>query len=159
MKTPGDTNRSTVGYAGMQQPCNSSVPVYYKTLAWGFVTGNGSVPSVPQMKQAMCDHGAVSVTVRATALFQAYTAGVFDEMDSGPINHAVVLVGWDDSKQAWLLKNSWDTTWGMSGYMWIKYTSNSVGYAAAWVDAADPVTPAGSKNSKSQSAPQNKQKP
>jgi cathepsin L len=136
MKKTGDAKRSIVAYVGKQQSCNKKAPASYKVTVWGFVKDNGSIPSVSQMKQAMCDHGAVSVTVRATNLFQAYTSGVFDESAPGSINHAVTLIGWDDSKQAWLLKNSWGPGWGDNGYMWIKYTSNNVGYAAAWVDAA-----------------------
>lgn len=144
MRTAGDTRRSVVSYVAAQNPCNNKATVYYKSLVWGFVTDNGSVPTVEQMKRVICEHGAVAVTVNATPLFQAYTSGVFDETDPGPINHAVVIVGWDDSKQAWLLKNSWGQ-WGIDGYMWIKYNSNSVGYAAAWVDAGTPVSVAGPK--------------
>jgi cathepsin L len=57
-------------------------------------------------------------------------------------NHVVTLIGWDDAKQAWLIKNSWGTSWGDTcgygderGYMWINYKTNNVGYAAAWVKA------------------------
>jgi len=42
------------------------------------------------------------------------------------------LIGWDDSKQSWLLRNSWSTTWGMGGYCWINYNSNNIGYGAIW---------------------------
>jgi cathepsin L len=139
LRDPGDTKRSLVGYTGAEQACTKS-PVFCKSLIWGFVEDNASIPAVPQMKRAICDHGSIAVTVTVTDLFQAYESGVFDETDPGPINHAVVLVGWDDAKKAWLLKNSWSTGWGMNGYMWIKYGSNSIGYAAAWVDAAAPVS-------------------
>ncbi len=58
----------------------------------------------------------------------------------GSINHGVTLIGWDDSKSAWLIKNSWGTGWGdvcgfgtERGYMWISYATNNIGFAAAWV--------------------------
>ena len=41
--------------------------------------------------------------------------------------HAVMCVGFDDAKQAFLVRNSWGTGWGIKGYFWMPYayaTSN-----------------------------------
>lgn len=35
--------------------------------------------------------------------------------------HCVDIVGHDDSKQAWLIRNSWGTSWGEAGYAWMPY--------------------------------------
>jgi C1A family cysteine protease len=35
--------------------------------------------------------------------------------------HAVVVVGYDDSTQFFLVRNSWGTTWGLGGYFWMPY--------------------------------------
>ncbi|NVM23602.1 MAG: hypothetical protein HWN68_17700, partial [Desulfobacterales bacterium] len=38
-------------------------------------------------------------------------------------NHLVSIVGWDDNKGAWIVKNSWGAGWGDSGYFYLCYDS------------------------------------
>ena len=47
-----------------------------------------------------------------------YRSGVFSNCGTS-INHAVLAVGYDASGN-WLVKNSWGTSWGMSGYITLK---------------------------------------
>lgn len=126
-------------------PANTATP--YRATAWDFVDRPNwnKVPGPDAMKKALCEHGPLAVAVEATGAFQAYTGGTFDETQQSFswINHGVVLIGWDDGQGAWLIKNSWGPGWGETGgygtekgYMWIKYGSNNVGIAAAWIDAA-----------------------
>ncbi len=51
------------------------------------------------------------------------------------------IVGWDDTKHAWRIKNSQNTTWGDQGYLWLDYTSNKIGSGATWVEAKVPLRP------------------
>lgn len=126
-------------YTASNGSCAAQPPGSYKVAAWGFVTVKAEVPTVAQIKGALVAHGPLAVAVYATPAFQSYTSGVFNENNnSHGINHGVVLVGWDDNKGAWLIRNSWGTGWGMSGYMWIAYGSNKIGYAATWVRPAAP---------------------
>ncbi|MCX8019672.1 MAG: C1 family peptidase [Chitinophagaceae bacterium] len=128
---------------GVEQPCSSAPAAtnYYAT-EWGVVDPSGDInkiPSVSAIKEAICKYGPVAASVQVTPLFQNYTNGVFFEFESNynnpTSNHAIVIVGWDDDKQAWLIKNSWGTDWGEDGYMWIKYNSNNIGRRAAWIVA------------------------
>lgn len=129
--------------AGVNQACGGGAPstTYYAT-DWGVVDPSGDISkiaSVAAIKDAVCKYGPIAVSVQVTPLFQNYTNGVFYEFNSNygspSSNHAVVLVGWDDDKGAWLIKNSWGTDWGEDGYMWIKYNSNNIGRRAAWIIA------------------------
>jgi cathepsin L len=139
----GDASEADVPYAatdGSSTMCGATTPL--RAVAWGYVAPDGGIPTVAAMKEALCTYGPLGITVRVTPLFQAYTEGIFDEHDPGPINHSITLIGWDDAKGAWLIKNSWGTSWGETGgfgtdrgYMWIAYDSNGIGTGAAWVQA------------------------
>lgn len=41
--------------------------------------------------------------------------------DSVEGGHAVCCVGYDDSRQAALIRNSWGTAWGLQGHFWMPY--------------------------------------
>ena len=41
------------------------------------------------------------------------------------LNHAVLLVGWDE--QSWIIKNSWGTNWGIRGFLYLPRGSNMCG--------------------------------
>lgn len=118
--------------------CVPSPAGLYKVAAWGFVTVKAQVPPVAALKLALAEHGPLAIAVNATDAFIHYggNGAVFNENNNSKINHAIVLVGWSDAKGAWLIRNSWGPTWGDGGYMWIKYGSNNVGYAATWVRPA-----------------------
>jgi cathepsin L len=127
--------------------CPTTVPTPYRASAWSFVNTAhwDQAPSPDAMKLALCEHGPIATAVFVDDTFQAYTGGTFDETGQAFdwINHGIVIIGWDDTKQAWLIKNSWGKGWGETGgfgsnkgYMWIKYGSNNIGIATAWVDAA-----------------------
>lgn len=36
--------------------------------------------------------------------------------------HAMLVVGYDDERQAFLVRNSWGKRWGLDGYCWIPYS-------------------------------------
>ncbi|RYY52143.1 MAG: hypothetical protein EOO05_22295, partial [Chitinophagaceae bacterium] len=123
--------------------CTESTPgTNYYASDWGIVDPSNDInkiASVANIKNALCKYGVIAASVYVTPLFQNYASGVFYEFANNtadPVsNHAIDIVGWDDDKGAWLIKNSWGTDWGEDGYMWIKYNSNNIGRRAAWVVA------------------------
>ena len=138
----GTAREEAVPYTATSGPPNPGVTTPYDAVATGFVNPSVQNPSVADLKRAMCQYGPLSVSVNATPLFQAYTGGVFNEGANSSTNHAVLLIGWDDDKGAWLIKNSWGNGWGSTagygdekGYMWIAYNSNRVGRWAQWIKA------------------------
>ncbi|OJH38880.1 hypothetical protein BON30_21915 [Cystobacter ferrugineus] len=135
------TNEGAVGaevepYLGQRSDC---IPPSGKmrALSWGYVNAEEVIPSTPAIKESLCRYGPIVSAVRATLAMQAYAEGVFNQDEKGPANHAVAIVGWDDEKGAWLVRNSWGGKMGIEWvYMWIKYQVNFIGTDASWIRAA-----------------------
>jgi C1A family cysteine protease len=138
-EVPGAVFETVFPYTATNAACTGSHnPHTYKINNWSYIAaGANGVPLDNDIKQAIYDHGPVSVAVCVGGAFQSYKSGVFNaatDTCSGTVNHAVTLVGWDDSQGCWILKNSWGKGWGEGGYMRIKYGTSKVGYAANYID-------------------------
>eukprot|EP00066_Takifugu_rubripes_P019982 XP_011609248.1 PREDICTED: cathepsin O isoform X2 [Takifugu rubripes] len=76
-------------------------------------------------------HGPLSVVVDALS-WQDYLGGIIQyHCSSKRSNHAVLVVGYDTTGDIpyWIVQNSWGTTWGDKGYVYMKVGSNICGIA------------------------------
>ena len=146
VNNPGLPLRLVVPYQDAQQPCAGNFDKPYQVLTWGYVTDSTDIPTTKQLKEALCTYGPLVIAIMADSAWFFDQGSVLQDFASDPnnvqVNHAVVLVGWDDSKGdngAWIIKNSWGTTCGIqvngspTGFMYIAYDSNNIGYSAAYV--------------------------
>ncbi len=144
---PGAVLAADDPYAATDAPCGGTYNHPYRITNWAYVGSESAVPGTDAIKQAIYTYGPVSVAVCAQELFQNYSGGVFNTSEScgsDVINHAVVLVGWNDNNGTdgyWILRNSWGASWGMSGYMYIGYGVSQVGYAANFIEYAGGPVP------------------
>jgi C1A family cysteine protease len=122
--------------------CDSET--FVKALTWDFVSAAPQkVAATEEIKRAIVVYGSVVSTISFDSCILLYGGGTFNE-EQNKINgrlrkgsHLVLIIGWDDEKQAWLVKNSYGKDWGENGFGWIKYGSNNIGLMAAFV-VADP---------------------
>jgi len=73
-----------------------------------------------QMKAALAQQ-PLAVAIEADKMvFQTYKSGVLTDAKCGTnLDHAVLAVGYgnENGQDYWLVKNSWNTTWGDQGYI------------------------------------------
>jgi hypothetical protein len=135
---PGAVLSSADPYQGIDAQCGGTYSHPYRISNWSYIASDDSVPTVNEIKQAIYTYGPIGAGIYAGSLFQAYSGGIFNTSESGTINHAIVLVGWTDTDNNgngyWILRNSWGTEWGESGYMRIAYGTSQVGYAANFIE-------------------------
>ena len=76
-------------------------------------------------KQSLADNKPVVVGMNINEGFSGLSAfnAVWNPNDGTPYagGHAMVVVGYDDSKGAFEIMNSWGTAWGDKGFFWVNY--------------------------------------
>jgi PKD repeat protein len=93
---------------------------------WGIENYVYVSSSTDAFKSALQEYGPLSVVLSVPDDWFYYVGGVYTptwEVTNGVgwANHAVVLVGWNDSEGCWIIKNSWGSGWGEQGYARVLY--------------------------------------
>lgn len=93
------------------------------------ISGHKDLPqSETKIAAQVYAHGPVSIGVDASS-FQTYTGGILTNCQDVQLDHAVLIVGYDDSNATpyWIIKNSWGVTWGEEGYIRVEKGTNQCG--------------------------------
>jgi len=80
--------------------------------------------------------GPLSICLDA-AHWQDYQSGVLTALECCPLlgkcsmDHCVQLVGYNSTAATpyWIVRNSWNTDWGVNGYIWLEMNKNTCGLA------------------------------
>jgi C1A family cysteine protease len=126
LKTTGTNLESCYPYTAQNGNCSSACPNWqnstYKINDWSDVS-SGSPPTASALKNALYTSGPVVAVFDVYTDFFSYRSGVYSYVTgSYEGGHAILIVGWNDADSAFIVKNSWDATWGESGYFRIAYS-------------------------------------
>jgi C1A family cysteine protease len=116
--------------------CYDATPfLQVNTREFRAITGDPPVTSLDEeaIKNAVMTYGPVITSMYSSwSEFHNYdtdTCLTYPGTESP--DHSVLIVGWNDTlcggEGAWIVKNSWGTSWGDAGYFYIKYGQANIG--------------------------------
>lgn len=95
----------------------------YKAKGWHYASATTYPQRVQDIKTALFTYGPVLATFAVYGDFFSYRSGVYSYTTGDYAGgHGVLIVGYDDVNQAFIVKNSWGTGWGEAGYFMIAYS-------------------------------------
>jgi len=109
----------TTGYSWATTPCSS------------FSCNNQDEDT---LKNNLVSYGPISIAADAST-WSSYTGGVMTSSSCSSsafkLDHAIQLVGYNEDADTpyWIVRNSWDTTWGVDGYIYLEMGTNTCGLA------------------------------
>jgi len=116
-------------YTAENTPCTfNAAYIDAKLSSWTYVTQS---QSEPEMVNYLVAHGPLSICVDAEP-WQFYSGGILmASACSTSIDHCVEAIGYNTAASTpyWIVRNSWGTDWGLSGYIWLQYGQDTCAMA------------------------------
>lgn len=81
------------------------------------------------MVAALMKYGPAQIGIDASCV-EGYTGGIITNCTSNNVDHAVAIVGADTDSNGidyWLVRNSWNTTFGEGGYFRVQRDTQQMG--------------------------------
>lgn len=150
----GAVLESCDAYTANNVACNAACTIQKRLTGWRIIAAD-SVPPTATLKDHIYNNGPVYTALYTGDANDPAFQTEFNNYDGDTtlyytgtwtINHAVLIVGWDDDQShaggtgAWICKNSWGTSWGgtcdygsEAGYFYMAYGSASMGKYSSYM--------------------------
>jgi hypothetical protein len=114
----------TATYGNCANACSNWQSNTDRIDSWAWVALTS--PTVDAIKNALYTYGPLVTTMEVYDDFWSYSLGIYSRtsvIDEG--GHAVLIIGFDDTEECFIAKNSWGTDWGEDGFFRIAYSQLS----------------------------------
>jgi C1A family cysteine protease len=137
-KNNGVVDEACYPYTDQDQNCSGRCADWQNRLTK--IKGYTRLTSIQAMKDWLSTKGALVACYTVYTDFMAYRSGVYRKSaNPGAVRggHCVCAIGYSDSQQAWICKNSWGTGWGEGGYFRIGYGQVGIDSEMYGIDEVD----------------------
>jgi C1A family cysteine protease len=131
-KSTGVTDEACFPYQPNNMPCSDRCSNWESRLVK--ILSYTSHSSMQARKNAIANIGPVVAGMAVYNDFFSYSSGVYQKTSGSSLAgyHCIAVVGYNDNQQCWIIKNSWGTNWGESGYCRIKYGQADLLIDSSW---------------------------
>ena len=121
LQTVGINNDICFPYQTADVACSGKCAGWQNNI-WN-IDGSSSGMSMPAqvMKDRIINDGPIVVAMNSDPVFNGWNAGTLGCVNDTSLNHAVVIVGYDDAGGYWIVRNSWGSDWNGDGYFEVLY--------------------------------------
>ena len=93
------------------------------------ITGWHALNAISDMKDWISSRGPLVTAMTVYEDFYSYSTGIYHYITGGQEGgHCICAVGYDDTNECWICKNSWTANWGEQGFF-------RIGYGECGIDA------------------------
>jgi C1A family cysteine protease len=86
------------------------------------ITGQTKMATPDDARTWLVNKGPIAAMLIAYQDLFTYATGVYRHVSGERLGiHSVCIVGFSDTQQAWLCKNSWSDQWGEKGFFWMEF--------------------------------------
>lgn len=122
IKNNGIVEESCFPYSAFNEPCSDKCPTWKNGL-W-HIDDYGGISNVSKTKDYLVAKGPIIALIGMSGYFDSN--GTYRCLGSPSIDHAVLIVGYNDTGGYWIVKNSWGNKWNGNGYFNIGYDECSI---------------------------------
>ena len=98
------------------------------------IDSTGGVSS-GQIKQSIVDIGPLSVAMGVGSSYGGYFDGdIYRCTNDSGVNHGVIVAGYDDAGDYWIVKSSWGSGWNGDGYFKVGYGECAIEQYVSYAD-------------------------
>jgi fibronectin type 3 domain-containing protein len=121
VKSQGSATLKTMPYGAYSQKPGAQARIEaakYKAASYERLDGK----NINALKVLLAAGQPIVVGMKTYENFMTYSGGVYKSTSGAYLGgHAMVLVGYDEAKQAFKIMNSWSDRWGEKGFAWYDY--------------------------------------